>query len=82
MLQGNADINHTLTAGLMCFYEKKRENNVQSFSWKIIDLILSWGIFTFNNLKILCCKSWRKVRQELKMVANKHFAYALIENCN
>lgn len=28
----------------------------EAFLGKIIDLILSWGIFTFNNIKILCLK--------------------------
>lgn len=46
MLQGNAGINHPLTASVMCFYEKKRKKKNkkkmhEAFLGKIIDLILS-----------------------------------------
>ena len=67
MSRGNAGINHPLTANMMCFYEKKRKNNAWSISWKIIDLILSWGISTFNNIKNIV---WKKQAQNVLEAKN------------
>lgn len=63
MLQGNADINHPLTASVMCFYEKRKKNwnNAWNIFWKIIDLIQSWGISTFNNKKYCVGKNMHKM---------------------
>lgn len=52
MSQGNADINHPLTATMMWFYERRKGRKKiimmrELFLGKIIDLILSLGIFRF-----------------------------------